>query len=109
MTFWTSSTDDQKLSQIDGGIECGMTRTQVAMNCGTTMNAVAYFASRHGRTFNGRASAQSAREGGIVQRIVKARRAGASNVLMKDAFSIFSPVEPPRLFSSHPHDEELIG
>lgn len=55
MSFWNTATQEQKLAQIDGGIECGMNARQVATNLGTTLGAVGTFARNHGRSFGGRA------------------------------------------------------
>jgi hypothetical protein len=54
MTFWKTATTEQKLAQIDGGIECGMNSTQIAMNLGTNPARVTQFASYHRRSFEGR-------------------------------------------------------
>lgn len=58
MSFWESATTEQKLAQIDGGIECGMTTEQIAVNCGVSptdknpaSRVVAWFAINHGRKF----------------------------------------------------------
>jgi hypothetical protein len=50
-TFWQTATTEQKLAQIDGGIECGLNAKQVGMNCGTDHKRVLYFAINHGRHF----------------------------------------------------------
>lgn len=59
MTFWDTATTEQKLAQIDGGIECGLNASQIAMNCGLTgtqatpaRNVVWHFAKYHGRDFS---------------------------------------------------------
>jgi hypothetical protein len=49
MTFWQTATTEQKLAQIDGGIECGMNSVQIAMNCGTYCEAVITLGAYHGR------------------------------------------------------------
>ena len=53
MSFWNKATQEQKLAQIDGGIECGMNTSQIAANLGSTRVAVRDFAYRHGRSFPG--------------------------------------------------------
>ena len=53
MTFWKTATTEQKLDQIDGGIECGINTSQIAANLGSTRIAVRDFAYRHGRSFPG--------------------------------------------------------
>lgn len=62
--WWYRATTEQRLAQIDAGIELGMTAAQVAMNCGCLadqdFNArgqlgsgklVSDYALRHGRQF----------------------------------------------------------
>jgi hypothetical protein len=52
MSFWRKATVEQKLAQIDGAIELGMTSVQCARNCGASTDmAVRNFAGRHGRNF----------------------------------------------------------
>lgn len=56
MTFWSTATNEQRLVQIDAGIELGMTSKQVAMCLGAPVyvnraNAVLAFANTHGRSF----------------------------------------------------------
>lgn len=107
MSWWKRATEEQRLAQIDGGIECGMTIRQIAMNCGATTNAVGAYGRSHGRTFTGVASMKNAVDGGKVARIMKARNAGAPNTAMRDAFSIFDDHRTTRsLFDLHPHDED---
>jgi hypothetical protein len=54
-TWWERASTKQRLAQIDGGIECGMTSAEVAKNCGaaiyTNGNAVLSCAHQHGRHF----------------------------------------------------------
>ncbi|TWB61665.1 hypothetical protein FBZ98_1011010 [Rhizobium sp. ERR 922] len=95
MSFWEKSTDEQKLAQIDGGIELGMTVRQIATNCGTTRSALSYFGRKNGRVFPAKTSAIAlaiaggAARGGKVAAIIAARSARVPNVYMKDAFFIF--------------------
>jgi hypothetical protein len=90
MSFWEKSTDEQKLAQIDGGIECNLTIRQIAMNCGATSPAVAYFGRKHGRSFPAKYSSHAACKRAIsVRTIITSRAARVPNLLMKDAFSIF--------------------
>lgn len=49
--WWYSASQAQKLAQIDGGLECGMTATQVAMVSGTVSGTVQGFAQKHDRSF----------------------------------------------------------
>lgn len=73
--WWYSATPDQKLAQIDGGIECGMTAAQVAMVSGTSGNTALHFAGDHGRSFVARKPSGSKRRFFGVQR----QRAAYSN------------------------------
>lgn len=56
--WWYRATKAQRLAQLDGGIECGMSAPQIAMNCGclTTQKAhrgkvVSHFATHNSRKF----------------------------------------------------------
>lgn len=51
LSWWDKATTEQKLAQIDGGIECGMTARQVAMASRANFHAVRHFAAIHGRHF----------------------------------------------------------
>lgn len=109
MSWWANATVEQKLAQIDGGIECGMTARQIGLNCGATLIAVRNFGNYHGRSFPAKFSSMShqkkaGRSGGAAKRISTARNFGAPNTLMKDAFVIFDRDEPQRLFNHHPND-----
>jgi hypothetical protein len=59
MSFWQTSTTEQKLAQIDGGNECRMTSKQIAVCLGAPSgDAVRAFGLKHGRHFNGTSIAQ---------------------------------------------------
>lgn len=50
MSFWQNASTQQRLAQIDGAIECGLTYKQMAMNMGCEdWRQVQYFANHHGR------------------------------------------------------------
>lgn len=54
--WWYGASVEQRLAQVDGGIECGMTAKQIAMNCGAGIyherdSGVSAFARKHGRYF----------------------------------------------------------
>lgn len=54
--WWYRASTEQRLAQIDAGIELGMTAAQVAMNCGAAFYSdgkshVHVFARDHGRKF----------------------------------------------------------
>ena len=59
-SWWHNATTEQRLAQIDGGLECGMTLAQVGMASGTTANAIHYFASAHNRRFPAKGRSTSA-------------------------------------------------
>ncbi len=54
MTFWETSTTKQKMAQVLGGLECGMTANQIAMCLGAPIwaasrtSAVQNFMNYHG-------------------------------------------------------------
>jgi len=50
-SWWSRSTTDERLAQIDGGIELGMPARLVAFNCGTVRHTLHSFAMRYGRSF----------------------------------------------------------
>lgn len=59
--WWRSASTEQRLAQVDAGIELGMTARQVALVSGARMygkrgmpTVVTNFASFHGRSFHGR-------------------------------------------------------
>lgn len=109
MSWWHKATVEQKLAQIDGGIECGMTSRQIGMNCGASLNVVKIFCSEHGRKLPARtgsmaASRASGKNGGAVTRIARARQFGVPNTSMTGAFYIFERENPKSLFNHHPND-----
>ena len=89
MTFWKTATKEQKLSQIDGGIECGMTARQIGMNLGIGKRRVLYFAEEHGRKF----PHQVTKPFGEASRIASHRSRGIDNERIPNAFSIFGAKE----------------
>lgn len=95
MSFWTSSTTQQRLAQIDGAISVGMTMRQTAMNLGTTKSAIQYFANSHGRYFSGYsahqrdAQAEVAKTYNHLGRMTQQRRAGTAEIDLVGSFEIF--------------------
>lgn len=98
MSWWVNASQGERLAQIDGGLECGMTAKQVAMNCCVTVKhaamAVRGFAELHGRRFPARMS-----EGGR-KRVSEAchernvrRIRSLARIYPDQAFSIFTPDE----------------
>lgn len=50
MSFWQKASIQQRLAQIDGAIECGLTYKQMAMNMACEdWRQIQYFANHHGR------------------------------------------------------------
>ena len=52
MSFWSKASTEQRLAQIDGAIELGMTSKQVAKNCGVHYQVLLDFARQNGRHFS---------------------------------------------------------
>lgn len=95
MSFWDTASTEQRLAQIDAGIELGMTRKQIAMCLGAPLdnsaNALGAFANRHGRSFPVKSEERSraGKRGGLIGGLANARRSGAHETDIKGAFSIF--------------------
>lgn len=91
--WWYSATTEQRLAQIDGGIECGMTAKQVAMNCGARLyenatrvsSPVIKFAGYHGRKFKGESKGHISR----VREGVRLANAKRSQNMTDAHFNIF--------------------
>lgn len=105
-TWWDRATDEQKLVQIDAGIELGMTGRQISMNLRAPVSVdggskVTTFARRHGRSFHGvksKAKVQSAakrggQSGGKVSGLLNARRMGLPETSVRTAYDIFGSDE----------------
>lgn len=88
-SWWSRASRDQKLAQIDGGIECGVSAKHIAMNVGASVSAVHEFGRRHGRKFNGKNTAAQLRFAGSIAGISAARRVGKPDCEIVTAFSIF--------------------
>lgn len=50
-SWWHRATPEQRLAQIDGGVECGMTSRQVAMASGVSHTTIRIYAANNGRRF----------------------------------------------------------
>ncbi len=95
-SWWSRASAEQKLAQIDGGIECGMTAKQVSMNVGASLHhqgaAVREFAHRYNRQMPSvsRAALSGSRaSGGKVGGLTAARRKGKPEFEIVSAFAIF--------------------
>lgn len=101
-TWWERASVEDRLAQIDGGIECGMTSRQIAMNCGAPIfkrdNAVLRFGKAHGRHFLAKNSAGRSREGGLSSSLVRTRKSGFVEYEISTAFDIFGTREPTERF-----------
>lgn len=103
MNFWQKSSKAQKLEQIDAGISLGMTARQIAINCGTTKDAILYLCRETGRSTGSKntgMSSEIARLGMTAQR----RRRGIPELFAPDAFEIFQSKKKDSIFDSHPLD-----
>lgn len=105
MTFWNTATREEKLAQIDGGIECGMTARQVAMCLGAPEKydgiAVRSFARMNGRSFNTqmhRKKVVAGKANGEIGGIVRARNTGLPDYEISSAFSLFDRHESSERF-----------
>lgn len=104
--WWYRATNEQRLAQIDAGIELGMTAKQVAMNCGCAYEvrangagvregergaAVIAFAISHGRNFpRQKAGSGSAKRIGEKIAISRAKAAMRDGYVIEAAFDIFN-------------------
>lgn len=88
-SWWSRASKDQKLAQIDGGIDCGMFARHIAMNVGASVSAVQEFGRRHGRKFHGRPTPAQHRIAGSIAGLGAARRLGKPDCEISSAFSIF--------------------
>jgi len=109
MSWWDNATQTERLAQIDGGIECGMTSKQIAMCLRAPIyddgfaNAVKVFGNRHGRHFptpQATSGYRAGKSGGRVSTALQYRKAGFIEVSHKDAFSIFGDSGEPNPFAS---------
>lgn len=68
-SWWSSASTAEKLAQLDGGIECGMTAAQIALNCGApSAMAVYHIAHSNGRRFPTEGRARAVRRAQSVKR-----------------------------------------
>ena len=88
LSWWACASTQQKLAQIDGGIELCLSGRHIAANVGATRAAVLDFGHRHGRTFVARAPAQH-RRADLATALERARRLGKLDCDIAAAFSIF--------------------
>lgn len=95
ISWWSRASTEQKLAQIDGGIELGMSGRHIALNVGATRSAVLEFGRRYGRRFVAKASPAQMQQAGRVGGLKQARRLGTADFEISSAFSIFGeqPVE----------------
>jgi len=62
MSFWDTSTLEQKIEQIEGAIECDLSQEQTAINLGTSRSSIRSFCEKNGITFNKKNSFKIGRE-----------------------------------------------
>lgn len=89
ISWWSRASSEQKLAQIDGGIELGMSSRQIALNVGATRAAVLEFGRRAGRQFVAKASTAQMQNAGRIAGLNGARRSGKADFEISSAFSIF--------------------
>ena len=102
-TWWERASTEDRLAQIDGGIECGMTAKQISLCVGASAGhdggTLRAFATRYGRNFPStyekrkRAGQVSGRLGGQTGGIMSARLRGRADYEISSAFEIFGPRE----------------
>lgn len=51
MTWWHNASKEQRLAQIDGGIELGLMAKQIALVSSASERQIAAYANSHGRYF----------------------------------------------------------
>ena len=95
-SWWSRASREQRLAQIDGGIECGLSARHIAMNVGATTSAVHELGRRNGRKFTGKNTVSQNRRAGGIAGIAVARRLGKPDCEISSAFSIFGEVPPER-------------
>jgi hypothetical protein len=98
ISWWSRASTEEKLAQIDGGIECKMSGQHIALNVGTTRAAVLEFGRRHGRKFTGKASIAQNQRAGLIAGLEMARRRGRMEFEIASAFTIFSDAPTERQF-----------
>ncbi len=91
-SWWSRASREQKLAQIDGGIECGVSAKHIAMNVGASVSAIHEYGRRNGRRFTGKNTTLQLRRAGSIAGIGFARRLGKPDCEISSAFSIFGDV-----------------
>lgn len=102
--FWQTSSKAQKLKQIDAGISLGMTARQIAINCGTTKDAILYFCRENGRSTGQQSQIHRHSNLSSVGRAVRYRRKGIPELFAPDAFEIFTAPKAEHLFERLQND-----
>ncbi|WP_156612854.1 hypothetical protein [Ensifer sp. Root142] len=95
-SWWARASKEQKLAQIDGGIDCGISAKHIAMNVGATVSAIHEYGRRNGRKFMGKNTAAQLRRAGSIAGIGAARRLGKPDCEISSAFSIFGDMPSGR-------------
>ena len=68
--WWKSATTEQRIAQVKGAIEIGLTQRETALLLGCGKSNIAAFASKHKLSFGGRSSAYE--KMGVVAKEVRA-------------------------------------
>lgn len=62
MNWWKNATDEQRLAQVQSGLELGMTQKQIALNLKVSKDVIQHFASRNHLDFYEVANAERIRK-----------------------------------------------
>ena len=105
--FWKIATTEQKLAQIDGAIDLGLTSKQCAFNCGTTPGGIRSFASYHGRYFGfGEEAQRKARQAGAAANKMNGHRKFRQKM---EAYGLdTASAVSARIFPDNPHRTNLF-
>lgn len=93
--WWERASTEDRLAQIDGGIEAGLSSLEIAKIVGAPIyhdgksNAAHAFGSSHGRRFSRVNVRANGRRGGLAAGILNARRRGVADSEISSAFDLF--------------------
>lgn len=106
ISWWSRASTEQKLAQIDGGIECGMTAKQIAKNLRVkTAQSIYHLGNLHGRHFPTTPQEKGRRGFGKLAQasgILTARRWRIPDSEISSAFTIFSADAETPMFDEVP-------
>lgn len=101
MSFWKSASEEQKMAQVLGGIECGMTDKQIGMCLQISRSTIGGFIVSHGIKRNSQEEVERLRSlggrmSGKTAGILKMRKLNSAEINRSDAFRIFEDVDDDR-------------